>query len=221
MRSFHATHTHTKQEHQKAEKDRYLQAATPTQDMISAKLVFPTGEFLPSALDDPRSLDEVRVKYQVWINFEAANILAIYGRTSAKLQEAIQAIHWTIHDMRLSDEQDVTRFFLQERVTLGDNRLVRVLVGNRPCVVGENEETLESAKQEEILAALWEDLGADLSAAAETLMGLGKDLDMHVNFGRLNVRRKEKGSANEFTHEQFRKLLKPYGRRGNASLGKR
>lgn len=175
----------------------------------------------PRALEDPKSLDDLRLRYKIWITFEKPHVLTIYGQTPAKLQEALAAIHWFIHDMRLTNEQDIARFVVQERSASPDNRPVRVLVGRRPCVVGETTGITKLVDEQKVPDTLWEDLGADLSTKAESLMGLGKDLHMRVNFGRLNVRRKEKGNPDEFTHQQFRKLLEPYGRRGNASLGKR
>ena len=102
-------------------------------------MVLPTGDLLPMALEDPAALDELRIKYKVWITFDKPNVLNIQCHNTARLREAVRALHWRLHDMRLSDDQGAAGFMVQKRIEPDDCRLVRVLVGYRPTVIGGTE----------------------------------------------------------------------------------
>ena len=165
----------------------------------------------------------MRLEKKVYITRDETkpNVMMVHGRVTSSVREAVIAIQWMIHNLRLSGEDDAALFLAQERLSPGDKRVVRVLVGSRPSVDQADEALATAPDNEHIVTGLWEQLGPRLADKAHVLMGCGKDLHMRFNFGRLNIRRKEKKNGDEFTHEEFQTLLRPYGVRGNGYLGKR
>lgn len=186
-----------------------------------ATIVVPGGELLPSALEDRAAIDELCQTHQVWINAKKPNVFVISCEQQypTRLREGVIGFNWAIHDMRLTDEHPATRFVAQQSLTSGTESTIRVVVGQRPCVTFDRDFIDESAGNEHIVTALWEELGPHLEEKAEALMGLGQDVQMRINFGRLNIRQKKGGLGNEFTYEEFQKLIRTYGTRGGASLG--
>jgi hypothetical protein len=183
--------------------------------------VVPGNELLPSALEDRAAIDELCQTHQVWINNKKPNVFVISCEEQypKRLQEAVIAFNWAIHDMRLSNEHPATRFVAQQSLVSGTESTIRVVIGQRPRVTFDRDTIAESEGNEHIINSLWEELGPHLEARAETIMGLGKDVQMRVNFGRLNIRRKKKDLGDEFTFEEFQKLIRTYGTRGGAGLG--
>lgn len=172
------------------------------------------------ALDEPNSLDSVRLGHKVWITFEKLNVLVVHAHSSSRLQQALEAIHWKIHDMRLAEELEMSRFLDQGPLAPNDNGAIIFRHGQRPHIAAADPEVTMPLDTDYVLSTLWENLGFDLVNKAETLMGIAQVLRMRINFGRLNILRKA-DAADELTREQFQKELRAVGKRGHASLGKR
>lgn len=172
------------------------------------------------ALEEANSLDSVRLGHKVWITFEKLNVLVVHAQSSSKLQQALEAIHWKIHDMRLAEELEMSRFLDQGPLAPNGNGAICFRHGQRPCMATADPEVTTPLDTDYVLSALWESLGLDLMNKTETLMGIPQVLRMRINFGRLNILRKA-GAVDELTRQQFQEELRVIGKRGHSSLGKR
>lgn len=203
---------------QQAVQSLYLGLPPADRKLIGARMVIPGKDQIPSGLDNPHTLDNIRLKHQVWIANIEPHIFDIQSETMPRLQAAVKAINWALHDMRLSNEHPATRFVVQypaEPELVGP---VYLKQGARPYADIPPRYAYKS-DIDHVVDSLARNLGPTLRPAVDSLMGLGKDLQMRVNFGRLNVRQKKKGLADQFTYPEFEGVMKMYGARGGASLG--
>ncbi|POR35404.1 Uncharacterized protein TPAR_04429 [Tolypocladium paradoxum] len=198
-----------------AAEEGHLGVPPPDPSLIQASLVIPGQHMLPRGLDNPAALDAIRKKHKVWINRVQPNVLELRGENIRRLQEAMSEINWVLHDMRLSSENPTTRFLAQMPVNVPDTAVVRVDINTRPHVA-----TAKSTPGDVLPAALdiFHQLHAGLVPSMDILRGLGTDLKMRVNFGRLQVRMRKKGLGNEMTYAQFAKMVPGYSVRGGAGL---
>ncbi|PNY23407.1 Uncharacterized protein TCAP_06651 [Tolypocladium capitatum] len=196
----------------------HLGVPPPDPSLIQASLVIPGQHMLPRGLDNPAALDTIRKKHKVWITRIKPNILEFRGGNIRRLQEAMSEVNWVLHDMRLSGGNPTTRFLAQKPVNVPDSAVVRVDVNTRPRVA-----TMKRIPGDTLPAAfdIFEQLHPDLEPSMEVLRGLGTDLKMRVNFGRLQVRMRKKGLGNEMSYADFAKMMPGYSVRGGAGLDTR
>ncbi|KND90344.1 hypothetical protein TOPH_04933 [Tolypocladium ophioglossoides CBS 100239] len=201
-----------------AAEEGHLRAPPPDPSLIQASLVIPGQHMLPRGLDNPAALDDIRKKHKVWITRVQPNVLELRGESIRRLQEAMSEINWALHDMRLSGGNPTTRFLAQKPVNVPDSAVVRVDVNTRPHVA-----TMKRIPGDTLPAALdiFHQLHPGLVPSMDVLRGLGTELKMRVNFGRLQVRMRKKGLGNEMTYTNFAKMMPGYSVRGGAGLDTR
>lgn len=170
---------------------------------------------LPRGLDDPTGLDDIRKKHQVWITRMQPNMLEVRSEHIQQLQEAIKAINWCIHDMRLSSENLTTRFLVQTPANAPKGALVKVELNSRPVV-----STAQGTGGDVVPVAmeLCQQLKDSLVPSTDILRALSTNLKMRVNFGRLEVRQRKKGLGQNMSYADFSKMVPQYSMRGGASL---
>ena len=172
---------------------------------------------LPPGLDNPAALDVIRKKHKVWITRVQPNVLELQGDNIRRLQEAMKELNWLLHDMRLSGGHPTTLFLAQQPVSAPDGAVVRVNINTRPRLESMSDITANNLK---VAQDLFNQLDADFVPSMDALRGLGADLKMRVNFGRLQVRTR-KGLGNEMTFADFAKMVSGYSVRGGAVLDTR
>ncbi|KAH7136603.1 hypothetical protein EDB81DRAFT_886707 [Dactylonectria macrodidyma] len=170
---------------------------------------------LPRGLDEPGALDDIRKAHKVYITNVKPNVLDLRCDSISRMQQAIHALNWAIHDLRLSNDHPPARFLVQEPTNADINGMVRVEIGSRPRFASRSPTLVDnSAAMDKHLV----DLAADLPKSADTIMALNKSMKMRVNFGQLLVRARNTRGRDEITHDEFVKLLNMYSIRGGASL---
>lgn len=172
----------------------------------------------PDSLDGDEILDDIRTKHQVWITNSGPVAFDITSRSMVNLQEALKAMHQLIHDLRLADIRTSWRFLIQPPSRVSPDAKISFLINSRPAVT-DFARASGDPDNSAVLAAFAPQLGSGISAAAETLMCLGNDLQMRVNFGRLNLRQRKKGTADELTYAELAEAMKPYVLRGSSAAG--
>lgn len=160
-------------------------------------------------------LDDIRLSKEMWITKVKANVIDLRTYSLANMKEGLKKINWVIHDMRLSSNHPMTRFFVQEPIKAGPEALIKFKVRSRPII---NNTDLVSSSIYMALESHVCQLGSLLVPASDNLMALDKYLRMRVNFGSLDVRQKKKGIGEEFTYDKFADVIKVYSLRGGASL---
>ncbi|KAF7540644.1 hypothetical protein G7Z17_g12152 [Cylindrodendrum hubeiense] len=180
------------------EDDEFLGRPPPGRDLI-----------LPGALND------IRRAHKVYITNVQPNILDIHCESMSRMQQAVHALNWAIHDLRLSNEHPPVRFLVQEPTNADIKDMIRVEIGSRPRFTSRcptlvnNSSAMETHIQR---------LCIEIPNSANTLMALNKNMKMRVNFGHLDVRSRNTRGRDEITHDEFVKLLSMYSVRGGASL---
>ncbi|KPM39983.1 hypothetical protein AK830_g6568 [Neonectria ditissima] len=188
--------------------------AKPTAPKATGERAWGRKHMLPAGLSEPGALDDVRKAYKVYIVVQS-NIIDIRCESMLRLQQALHAVNWAIHDMRLSNEHPPIHFLVQEPTNASTDDMVRVEIGSRPRFVSQ-QQTLESnqSAMDKHLARL----AAEITSTADTLMALNKAMKMRVNFGHLDVRARNTRGRDEIPHDEFVRLLDMYSVRGGASL---
>ena len=176
-------------------------------------MVIPGKHLLPRGLDEPSALHDIRRTHKVYITNIKPNILDIQCDSISRLQQAVKAINWAIHDMRLSNDHPTIRFLLQKPTNAFDGGMIKTELGSRPYFISKTTALVDnsSAMDDHI-----PQLTKDFLNSARTLTTLNKDLNMRIIFGHLKLRLKKKGSKDEIPKEQFAKLLNVYSMRGGA-----
>lgn len=173
---------------------------------------------LPVGLDVPGVLDELRRAYSAYITFPEQNVLDIRCATISRMKDAVHAVNWAIHDMRLASDNPPIKFFAQEPTKSNATDLVTVKMGFRPhfaCHLPtpcSNSTALDKHSQR---------LSDEMAASAGTLMGLNKQLTMRVVFGHMNIKQRNTQGRDNITYDEFVKLISIYSTRGGASLQSR
>lgn len=180
-----------------------------------ARLVLPGKHLLPSRLDDPEALHDIRRQYKVYITSVKPNILDIQCDSISRLQEAIKAINWTIHEMRLSDDHPAISFLLQEPTNAFEGGIIKAELASRPYFISKAGNGVDNTSA---LDKHVSKMTTEFLDAVPTLTTLNKNLSMRIVFGHLKLKLKKKGSGNELSKEDFVKLLDVYSSRGGASL---
>ncbi|KAK7416090.1 hypothetical protein QQX98_005418 [Neonectria punicea] len=181
---------------------------------LLTRLVLPGKHMLPSGLSDPGVLDDIRKGHKVYIHIES-NILDIRCDSMRRLQQALHAVNWAIHDMRLCNEHPPIHFLAQEPTSGDTNDMVRVEIGSRPRFVSQKP-TLGS--NHSAMDKHLHRLTTEMWSTADTLMALNKSMKMRVNFGHLDVRARNTRGRDEIPHDEFVRMLDMYSTRGGASL---
>lgn len=186
-------------------------------DWKQCRLVIPNADQFPNGLENLSGLDTLRQSQRVWINVVEPDVLSVRSKTMANLREAMGAINWALHDMRLSVENPAAQFIVQMPKYAHAEGLVFVDLGARP-VIRETDAPNEAREANVIVNDLGGKIAPGLSGSMETLRGLDKDLSMRAHLGRINIRQKKTGAGREFSLKQFEQLMKTYSIRGGASL---
>ncbi|CAH0047917.1 unnamed protein product [Clonostachys solani] len=204
-----------RREKEKTEQSVYLGQAP--EGLFECRFVIPNGDQFPNGLENLSVLDAVRQSQRIWINVVEPDVLSVRSETMANLREAMGAINWAFHDMRLAVENPAAQFIVQMPKYAHAEGPVFVDLGARP-VIGETDAPHEVRGAEAIVNGLIEKIAPGLSNSMETLRGLDKDLSMRAHLGRINIRQKKTGAGREFSLKQFEQLMKTYSIRGGASL---
>ncbi|OAQ91510.1 hypothetical protein VFPFJ_03250 [Purpureocillium lilacinum] len=193
----------------------YLGHAPEDPSIIHASLVIPGNDMLPQGLEDPDALNDIRLRYKVWITRSQPNIFDIRGRDMRQLQEAVKELNWALHDMRLSSEALTIRFLAQKPSRDQDSAIVNVELNCRPIV-----KALSNTPRSVLTTALdlVDRLRTSLLPSADILRLLTTDLRMRVNFGHLQVRTRKKGLGRDMSYANFAEMIPQYSNRGGASL---
>lgn len=207
---------HGRQKARRAEDDEYLGPPPLGRDLILTRVVLPGKHMLPRGLDEPWALDDIRKAHKVYITHVQPNILDIHCESMPRMQQAVHALNWAIHDLRLSNEHPPVRFLLQEPTNSDVNDMVRVEIGSRPRFTSRSSTLVSNSSA---MDKHLHRLVVDMPTSADTLMALNKNMKMRVNFGHLDVRSRNTQGRDEITHDEFVKLLNMYSVRGGASLG--
>lgn len=134
------------------------------------------------------------------------------------LQEALKALNRVIHDLRLAETHTSCRFLIQPPSRVSSDAKISLILDSRP-VVTDRARVSDDPENAGMASSFALQMGSGILNAAETLMGLGKDLRMRINFGRFNVRQKKKGTGSEFTYAEFADIMEPYAVRGARAAG--
>lgn len=224
---------------QVAEEDKYLTDQPPRQDGITkiwqvsttphlgpltnlqGRIVVPLHDNLPPNIGDIPGIDNIRRK-GVYITRAKPNVIDIRGYSKPLFMNAFQSINWVLRDMRLSSDRLLTRFYVQPQVH-GGNSPVNMPLGGRPAVASPVNSLVDTEITDisTALACHTAKFAARLEAAAESLMSIGKELALRVDFGQLEIRQKRKGGKDEISYDELEKVLAEYSRRGGASLNSR
>ncbi|KAF5025265.1 hypothetical protein F66182_2650 [Fusarium sp. NRRL 66182] len=196
-----------------AEDAEFLGRPPPDKDLIQVTHVLPGKDLLPHGLDEPGALDDIRRKYRVYITRDTPNILDIRGETMHSLQQALQKINLKIQDMRLSNNNAAVRFMAQTPTNATTSDLIRAELGTRPYFLCRRADLVSNASA---LNKHLQQLVSDITASSESLMALNKTMGLRVNFGRLIIGKRKKGSKDEVTYDNFAKLMDMYSVRGGA-----
>ncbi|UNI15239.1 hypothetical protein JDV02_001791 [Purpureocillium takamizusanense] len=193
----------------------YLGRAPKDPSLIHASLVIPGGNMLPQGLDDPEALNDIRAKHKVWIHRPKPNIFEICGRDIRQLQNAVKALNWKLHDMRLSSEALTTQFLAQKPSKEEHGVIVNVELDARPVV-----KALSDAPRSVLKTALdlSEQLRGSLLPSTDILRLMTTNLRMRVNFGRVQVRTRKKGLGNNMPYASFAEMVPQFSSRGGAGL---
>lgn len=170
---------------------------------------------LPRGLDDPTALNDIRQKHKAWITMAQPNVLQVHAAHIKRLQEAVKAINWRIHDMRLSSESLTTRFLVQKPTNARNSALVRVELNSRPQVLTAKDGPGDIASVAEDLC---QQIQGTLVPSMDILRAVGAELKMRINFGRLEVRQRKKGLGQDMSYADFSMMVPQYSIRGGASL---
>ncbi|CAI6100013.1 unnamed protein product [Clonostachys chloroleuca] len=204
-----------RREKEKTEEATYLGPAP--EGLFECRLVIPNADQFPNGLENLSGLDTLRQSQRVWIDVVEPDVLSVRSKTMANLREAMGAINWALHDMRLSIENPAAQFIVQMPKYAHAEGLVFVDLGARP-VIRETDAPNEAREANVIVNDLGGKIAPGLSGSMETLRGLDKDLSMRAHLGRINIRQKKTGAGREFSLKQFEQLMKTYSIRGGASL---
>lgn len=178
-------------------------------------LVLPGQHLLPQGLDEPNALDAIRRDYRVYITNPKPNILDIRCDNMTRMRKALDAINWTIRDMRLSNDNPAVRFLVQSPTNADSSEAIRAKLLSRPRFVKCRPNLIDAgfAMDEHL-----EQLTRDMSSTAESLMALNKTMRMRVQFGHLIIEKRKKGTEDEITYNDLVKVLKLHSTRGGARL---
>ncbi|KAJ6445563.1 Alternative oxidase [Purpureocillium lavendulum] len=193
----------------------YFGDAPDDPSLIHVSLVIPGNRMLPQALEDPDALNDICVKHKLWITRPQSSVFDLRGRDIRQLQEAVKALNWAIHDMRLSNEASTTRFLAQRLSRHGHDTVVNVELNSRPVVKAISKERPSSLATASDLS---QQLSPSLVSSANILRLLTTNLRMRVNFGHLHVRTRKKGLGSNMPYPDFAAMVPQYSNRGGAGL---
>ncbi|KAF4974506.1 hypothetical protein FZEAL_8602 [Fusarium zealandicum] len=191
----------------KAEDDEY-QGSPPSDKNL-------TQHLLPQGLDELETLNSIRRAHRVYITREKPNVLDIRCDSAYRLQQALQAINWAIRDMRLSNDHSTVRFLVQKPTNAIISDMIKAELGMRPHFVSRSPQSISNASA---MNGHLQQLAAEITNSAESLMALNKTVGMRVNFGHLVIGKRKKGSQDEISHDDFVKLMDMYTVRGGGSF---
>ncbi|KAF4451034.1 hypothetical protein F53441_5933 [Fusarium austroafricanum] len=196
-----------------AEDAEFLGHPPPDKELIQVR-----QHLLPSALDEPEVFDDIRREYRVYITRDEPNILNIRCESIHRLQQALKAINWAVRDMRLSSNSSTARFLAQEPTNVMISDMIRLELGARPSFLSRNSHLASNASaMNEHLPKL----ASDLASAAEGLMALNKTMGLRVNFGRVIIGQRPRGTEDKITFAEFTRLMDKYSSRGGAAFENR
>lgn len=183
--------------------------------------MIPGERLIPTSLDNPQALDDIHTEHEVWIRYDEPTAFDISSRSMTNLQEGMKALNQLIHDLRLVEGHTSSRFLVQPPSRVASDAKICLELEARPTL---EDRGIVSTDPDNgpVVDSFVRQMGPIISAAAETLTGLGENLQMRINFGRLNVRGKKKGIGSVFTYAEFGNVMKAYsvqGVRGGAYLG--
>lgn len=172
--------------------------------MRQASLVVPARHMLPRALDDDTILDEIRIKHKVWITRTKPAIFDLCSDNMRALQDAVKAINWMLHDIRLSGGDTHARFLAQMPASDTPATIVQVRLNERPVVRWPAD-----ARVNALAAARHhvEQLCSAFVPSMEAVRDLPRELKMRVNFGLVKVRSRAKGLGSDMSYATFAEML--------------
>lgn len=175
--------------------------------------MIPGEHMLPTALDAPTALDDIRVEHKVYITKSKPNIIVLQSDSITRLKEALKAVNWAIYGFRLSNEPPTTKFLVKAPVNAAEDALIKFEA--RPRFTDLVREPLDNRTA---LDRQLDRLAADMAASAKTLMAVNNNLKLRVNFGELRIRAKQKSVKDQIEFDSFVRQMLLYSPRGGASL---
>ncbi|KAF4994859.1 hypothetical protein FGRMN_5518 [Fusarium graminum] len=189
----------------------YLGRPPLGKELINVSLVLPGNELIPRAMDKPETLNAIRRKYQVYITHYEHHVFGIHGDSLPRLQKALEEINWAIRDMRLSENNARANFLLQKPTNAVISGTLRAALGDRPHFLSTSP---GSVGNHSALDHHLPQLTSKMANSAEDLMALKKTLGLRVDFGRVIVGQRKKGTPDETTYAGLSELLGRYSSRG-------
>ncbi|RGP73639.1 hypothetical protein FLONG3_6289 [Fusarium longipes] len=196
-----------------AEDAEYLGPPPPERDLIQVTHVLADKDLLPNGFVNSRVLDDIRRQYRVYISSDVNNILDIRCETMPRLQKALEAINWAIRNMRLSSDSPDVCFLVQKPTDSFMNGMIRVDLGARPSFLSPTPILTSTATA---MDHNLPQLISDITSSSEGLMALNKTMGLSVNFGRVIVGKRKKGTREEATYSEFTDLMRTCSLRGGA-----
>lgn len=181
---------------------------------MQLRIVLPGGHRLPRGLESTDALDTIRKSQMVWITKVESNVIEIHAETMKILRPAVKEVNWALHDMRQEERTTSAHVFVQAPTRASDQSRVWIS-GARPQV--KDPTTMASSISSAIQRAT-SDLTAQLKDSTDALLGSVRDLEMRVNFGRLQMQRGGSGRASSLSYPQFEKMLKESAQRGDTGF---
>jgi hypothetical protein len=189
---------------------------------LEAHVPIANKHLTPSGLEEPGAFNAICKAHQVYVDYIGGlNNIIVSAESMTQLRDAVKAVNWLIHDMRLSHDLPATSFIIQKPLEANDRTPISVVLGGRPCSIGVQKSMPDSADMCRIANSLVEPLRRDIVTSAERLMGIGKQLRVRINFGRVNIRQKKRGLGNELSYTSFADFMKACSIRGGAGLATR
>ncbi|KAF5662592.1 hypothetical protein FHETE_7876 [Fusarium heterosporum] len=193
----------------------YLGRPPLGKELINVSLVLPGNELIPRAMDKPETLNAIRRKYQVYITRDEHHVLGIYGNSLPCLQKALKEINWAIRDMRLSENKTRVVFLLQKPTNAVISGTVWAALGDRPHFISTSPGLADNYSA---LDHHLPQLTSKMATSAEGLMALTKTMGLRVDFGRVIVGQRKKGTPDEITYAGLSELMGLYSSRGGGSF---
>ena len=178
--------------------------------------MIPGEHRLPLGLDNDAAFDNIRISSKIWITRVEPHVFDIHSRSMTGLRTGMDGINAILHDMRLTNDVPLVRYFVQVPTKVKGDSLVKFKSESRPQVV--ESSTVSQTSSSKALDSLMIRLGTRIQPAAESLLALSQDLKMRVNFGKLYVRDVKRGTGEHLNYAELEDTLSPYSTRGGADL---
>lgn len=140
-------------------------------------------------------------------------VLVIRGQSIRPIQNALKAINWAIHDMRLSEVSQSSKVFVQLPQRNCDDIPIRFDLNRRPALVINKTNNI---CRENTAADLKARLSSSLGSSFRGLLACGR-LRMRVNLGQIQLLAKKKTTSDQLSWSEYAEALNECSRRGRGA----